>query len=163
LASSGAPQSAADPLEPFEGDFARLLEDFRAEYDEYDLDEVIVGAIAQVVGTRHARRVNRANPVRQLAPWFRAFEPLAPSETLLQALQKWKRAYRYSETDRTQMSAVEVYGAAQPPTGNGQAGYVRRVDCRGVADVFSPVRNTMTPFESLIYHLWLPKVRSALK
>ncbi|KAI5454841.1 hypothetical protein NCC49_002123 [Naganishia albida] len=127
LASNAAAQTASDPLEPFEGDFTRLLEDFRAEYDEYDLDEVIVGAIAQV-----------------LAPLFRAFEPLAQSDALLKALQKWKRAYRYSESDRTQMTAVEVYGATQLPSGNGQAG------------------NVMTPFESLIYHLWLPKVRSAL-
>jgi hypothetical protein len=38
-----------DPLEPFTADFTKLIEDFRAEYDEYDLDEVVVGAISQVV------------------------------------------------------------------------------------------------------------------
>lgn len=114
-----------DPLEPFANDFTRLIEDFRAEYDEYDLDEVVVGAIAQVVSTLRRTSGCARSPSRQLAPLFRAFEPLAESDDLLKELQKWKRAYRYSETDRTQLNAVEVYGATQPPSGNGsQAGCV---------------------------------------
>lgn len=75
LASNAASQTASDPLEPFEGDFSRLLEDFRAEYDEYDLDEVIVGAIAQVVGhgLPSGRKSKLTCPIaRALVPRFRA-------------------------------------------------------------------------------------------
>lgn len=129
LASDVVAHGAVDPLGPFENDFTRLIEDFRSEYDEYDLDEVVVGAIAQVVSKRlrvKSTLFGQRLPLqRQLAPLFREFEPLAQSDTLLNTLQKWKRAYRYSETDRTQLSAVEVYGATQPPSGNGnQTGYV---------------------------------------
>jgi hypothetical protein len=49
LASTATALDNADPLEPFTADFTKLIEDFRAEYDEYDLDEVVVGAISQVV------------------------------------------------------------------------------------------------------------------
>lgn len=49
LASTATALDNVDPLEPFTADFTKLIEDFRAEYDEYDLDEVVVGAISQVV------------------------------------------------------------------------------------------------------------------
>ncbi|KAJ9104009.1 hypothetical protein QFC19_004143 [Naganishia cerealis] len=127
LAANVCSADAEDPLKTFEADFNQLIEEFRAEYDEYDLDEVLVGAISQV-----------------LAPFFREYEPLKGSDVLLKSLQRWKRAYRYSETDRSEVRSVEVYGATRLPNENGsQAG-------------------VMTPFESLIYHLWLPKVRSAI-
>lgn len=51
LASNATIPDAEDPLEPFTVDFSKLIEDFREEYDEYDLDEVVVGAISQVVST----------------------------------------------------------------------------------------------------------------
>jgi tuftelin-interacting protein 11 len=49
LASTVTALDTVDPLEPFTADFTKLIEDFRAEYEEYDLDEVVVGAISQVV------------------------------------------------------------------------------------------------------------------
>jgi hypothetical protein len=59
---------------------------------------------------------------------FKDFEPLGKSDALLKILEKWKRAYRYSETDRTHLSAVEVYGAAQLPSdGDRNAGYVSAI------------------------------------
>ncbi|KAJ9124319.1 hypothetical protein QFC22_001119 [Naganishia vaughanmartiniae] len=127
LATDLSPMDEEDPLNKFEDDFTKLIEEFRAEYDEYDLDEVLVGAISQA-----------------LAPLFRDFEPLKGSPVLLRSLQRWKRAYRYSETDRSESRSLEAYGATHSANENGsQAG-------------------VMTPFESLIYHLWLPKVRSAI-
>ncbi|KAJ9106349.1 hypothetical protein QFC21_001495 [Naganishia friedmannii] len=127
LATDPSPTDAEDPLNKFEDDFTRLIEEFRAEYDEYDLDEVLVGAISQA-----------------LAPLFRDFEPLKGSPILLRSIQRWKRAYRYSEPQRSEGRSVEVYGAAQSANENG----------------YQP--GVMTPFESLIYHLWLPRVRSAI-
>lgn len=49
LSSNAITPDAKDPLDPFTDDFTKLIEDFREEYDEYDLDEVVVGAISQVV------------------------------------------------------------------------------------------------------------------
>ncbi len=43
------PGNVPKPLEPLSGDFTLLLEDYRAEYDDYELDEVVVGAISQIV------------------------------------------------------------------------------------------------------------------
>lgn len=98
---------------------------------------------------------------------FKDFQPLGESDVLLKTLEKWKRAYRYSEADRTQLSAVEVYGATQTPSDSDQlTGYVSFIPPRSLLLNEHPpdaCRLSMTPFESLIYHLWLPKVRSALK
>ena len=56
---------------------------------------------------------------------FKDFQPLGDSDVLFKIIEKWKRAYRYSESDRSQVNAVEVYGAAHVPVDSDrQAGYV---------------------------------------
>jgi hypothetical protein len=44
-------RSEAEPFTNVADDFSLLLSEYRAQYDEYQLDEVVVGAIAQLVST----------------------------------------------------------------------------------------------------------------
>lgn len=78
------------PLADLADDFKTLIEDYRLEYDEYDLDDVVVGAIAHV-----------------LAPVFREWQPLDPSSQLLNYLLPWKKAFRYSASQSMDLSRAE--------------------------------------------------------
>ena len=102
--------------------FNLLLDEFKAEYASEQLDEVVVGAIAQVMR-------------RPFADW----EPFDPSsDILLSSLKQWKRAYDLD---------VDESGSKT----NGSNGLR--------ADI--PHRQ-MTAWESVIWTLWLPKVRSTI-
>jgi tuftelin-interacting protein 11 len=67
LASTATALDNADPLEPFTADFTKLIEDFRAEYEEYDLDEVVVGAISQVVSVIRSPSMSRSANIENIA------------------------------------------------------------------------------------------------
>lgn len=99
--------SQADrPLDVLASDFSALIDDHRAEYDEYELDDVVVGCISQVLG-----------------PLLREWQPLESSQKLLDCLLPWKRAFRHSSSDTS---------------------------------------SVMTPFDTFLNSLWLPRVRSAI-
>jgi tuftelin-interacting protein 11 len=114
LASEQSTQ-AHPSLSPLTESFATLLDEYKAEYVSEQLDEVVVGAIAQVMR-------------RPFADW----EPFDPSsDILLSSLKTWKRAYNLG-SDTTNGSI--------PDEANRQ----------------------MTAWESLLWTLWLPKVRSTI-
>lgn len=94
------------PLDVFAADFTALIDDHRVEYDEYELDDAVVGCIAQALG-----------------PQLREWQPLGDSQKLLDCLLPWQRAFRHSKSDAS---------------------------------------SVMTSFDSLLYTLWLPRVRSAI-
>ena len=98
--------------------FNALLDDYSTEYASEQLDEVVVGAIAQVMR-------------RSFADW----EPFDPSsDILLSSLKAWKRAYN--------LPTAESNGA----NGHGSSDENRQ----------------MTAWESVLWNLWLPKVRSTI-
>jgi tuftelin-interacting protein 11 len=100
-----------------------LITEYKDEYASEQLDEVVVGAIAQIMR-------------RPFSDW----EPFDPSsDILLSSLKQWKKAYN--------LKPVESNGHASS-NGNGT-----RTDV--------PVRQ-MTAWESLLWNLWLPKVRSTI-
>jgi tuftelin-interacting protein 11 len=100
-------------LLPLANSFNDLLDNYSAEYASEQLDEVIVGAIAQVMR-------------RPFSDW----EPFDPSsDILLSSLKTWKRVYNLSTPE------VDHNSAANRP---------------------------MTAWESVIWNLWLPKVRSTI-
>lgn len=79
--------------------FDQLIFSFSAEYAALGLDEVVVAALAPVVR-------------RLVARW----EPLGPGEgagagdKLFQELRPWKKAFTFSDPDREEGDAVEVFG-----------------------------------------------------
>jgi tuftelin-interacting protein 11 len=105
-------------LAPLADSFNSLLDDFGAEYESEQLDEVIVGAIAQVMR-------------RSFADW----EPFDPSsDILLSSLKSWKRAYNLSPEETNGTSDLHA----------------------------SETNRQMTAWESVLWNLWLPKVRSTI-
>jgi len=110
ISTLAAQQSAQEhpSLAPLADSFNSLLNEYSAEYASEQLDEVVVGAIAQVMR-------------RPFSDW----EPFDPSsDILLSSLKSWKRAYNLSTE-------------ANP-------------------------NRQMTAWESVLWNLWLPKVRSTI-
>lgn len=96
-------KTGADPLNDLADEFNTLLSDYREQYDEYDLDEVVVGAIAQL-----------------LKDAFRRWDPLDDRDgSLLEQLQTWRKAYRYSEAEQVHSTAVGLFG--EIPSTNGSS------------------------------------------
>lgn len=119
IAKLATEQSAqAHPsLTPLADNFDLLITEYKEEYASEQLDEVVVGAIAQVMR-------------RPFVEW----EPFDPSsDILLSSLKQWKKAYNLKSTES-----------------NGHSG------SNGV-----PSRQ-MTAWESVLWNLWLPKVRSTI-
>ena len=109
--------------------FEALLGDFKAEYVKLDLDDVVVGALAQVVSDASFVNLRRADA--QMRQAFADWDPFdVSSDALLSTLKQWRRAYRLP--------------AEGEPASMDQG--------RG-----------MTAWESLLWALWLPKVRSSVK
>jgi len=126
LQASSAP-SSLEALSPF---VERLLREFSSEYDTYQVDEVVVGAIAPLF---------RA----ELANW----SPLVEPDKWTSVLMKWKGALKMSGRQKDEeLTIASFYGAAP------------RKESAAVDAV-----QAMTPWEALLWHVWLPKVRSAIK
>lgn len=108
-------------LAPLSDSFKLLLDEYKDEYASEQLDEVVVGAIAQVMR-------------RPFADW----EPFDPSsDILLSSLKQWKRAYNLNPDDGKNESSTNGMRADVP-------------------------HRQMTAWESVIWTLWLPKVRSTI-
>lgn len=75
-----------------------------------------------------------------------SWSPLTPSTDLFASLRRWKKAFRFSDPDKAEEEAVQVFSG-----GGG----------RGKRTIVEDL--VMTPYESLMWNVWLPKVRSAIK
>ncbi|WVQ93333.1 hypothetical protein IAU59_000401 [Kwoniella sp. CBS 9459] len=86
-------QAADSSLTAFADSFNSLIQDFKEEYRGYSLDEVVVGAIAQV--TRRS---------------FAAWQPFdVSSDILLSSLKQWRKAYNLPH-DEEDAGAVTTNG-----------------------------------------------------
>jgi len=143
-------QSSGDyepSLEAFSPPIERLLTEFAQEYDQYHLDEIVVAAITPVVR-------------RLLASWH----PLEDSTLLVDSFRRWRRALKFTDLEQRNEMEVDIYGAQsirpKPPL---QCVII----CQFIGLIFTNLlffRDlTMTPYESLMWNIWLPKVRSAIK
>ncbi|CED85189.1 Tuftelin-interacting protein TIP39, contains G-patch domain [Phaffia rhodozyma] len=89
--------------------------------------------------------------VGAVSPVFRRlvsqWQPLESSTELLASLRPWKKAFKFSDAEKEEdAKAVDVYGQAR----------VRKLRKMVDLDV------VMTPYESMMWNVWLPKVRSAI-
>jgi len=112
-------------LDPFEQSFATLLNDFSTDFEKFELDEVVIGAMTPVIR-------------RLAANW----DPLTDPETLSQPFQRWQRAFRLRPA--RQSDQIELHD---------------RFSSKPSQEERSPV---MTPYESLMWNVWLPRVRSSI-
>ncbi|RXW22157.1 hypothetical protein EST38_g3707 [Candolleomyces aberdarensis] len=113
-------------LEPFSPHITRLVNQFSNEFDKYQLDEIVVAAIAPTLR-------------RMVVSWNPLEDPLA----FLSTFRQWRRALKVNTENAEPNDTVDIYGA-------------RTI-------IAAPVEEkTMTPFESLLWNVWLPKVRTAV-
>ena len=128
------------------------------EYEVYRLDEVVVGAIAPTVSTDQTPLPSRVIgskaadfvayfPHKQMKRAWSEWNPLESPTAHLDDLKKWRRMYRLQKRDASEDDArqVDLFGAASYGSSTGITS-----------------QRTMTAFESLLWTLWLPRVRSAI-
>ncbi|KAG6821212.1 hypothetical protein H0H93_004033 [Arthromyces matolae] len=77
---------------------------------------------------------------RMVADWDPLQDPLA----FVSTFRTWRRALRINTVEKPPDSQVEVYGSNTTHI------------------TPSPIEQTMTPFESLLWNVWLPKVRTSI-
>ncbi|GAA5976090.1 hypothetical protein JCM10908_005383 [Rhodotorula pacifica] len=130
------PIKAEDVLARFEDDFDQLLGEFANEYEELGLDEVVVGAIAPIL-----RRL------------WQSWDPLsAPTHTVSQ-LKKFRKLFLIDKHNPSSRSAastdLDIY--AQQVRAEEDAEARRR-----------QAERQMSPYETLMWTVWLPKIRSSI-
>ncbi|WWC64165.1 uncharacterized protein I303_106773 [Kwoniella dejecticola CBS 10117] len=117
-------------LAPLSESFNSLLSTYPEEYRSQSLDDVIVGAIAQV-----QRRA------------FASWEPFDVStDVLLSSLKSWRKAYNLPETGSEDMALAA--------NGSDRHGGIKTKQDNG--------NLMMSAWESMLWTMWVPKVRSAI-
>lgn len=155
---------AEDVLSRFEDDFDLLLGEFAGEYEELGLDEVVVGAIAPIVSCAcalhrpPAETHNAENPFSlslQLRRLWQSWDPLlAPTYTVSQ-LKKFRKLFlidKHAAPSRSFAAStdLDVYGQQVRAE---QDAETRR----------KQAERQMSPYETLMWTVWLPKIRSSIK
>ena len=130
-------------LEPFAPHFQKLILEYPREYDRYRLDEVVVAAIAPVMR-------------RMVVTW----NPLEDPSFFMSTFRSWRRALKINEEEPKPETQVDVYGTktVSRPVDL----YVHRSTFTFNSSHTQHSEKPMTPFESLLWNTWLPKVRTAI-
>ena len=141
-------QQASDyeaSLEPFSPHFHKLLSQFPSEFDKYKLDGIVVAAIAPIVCANVATMSYRCLLLYQVRRMLSQWNPMEDPGKLLSTFRLWKRALKLADHEE------------RPPE--------NQVSLFGVSELSVPppmVEVPMTPFESLLWNVWLPRVRSSI-
>jgi hypothetical protein len=93
------------------------------------------------------------------------WHPLEEPTTFISTFRSWRRALKLSDVDEKPQTQVDVYGTKTiiSPSSHMCVYLLSSVVAIILSDIF--VFNSerpMTPFESLLWNVWLPKVRSCL-
>lgn len=86
-------------LEPFSPHFQKLLNEYQFEFEKYNLDEIVVGAIAPLVR-------------RMITTW----KPLEDPTFLLPTFRSWRNALRISPSSLRVEMQVDKFGSATTVT-----------------------------------------------
>jgi len=130
-------------LEPFEPHFQKLLNEYAFEFEKYNLDEIVVGSIAPLV--------------KRMAM---AWNPLEDPTFLLPTFRSWRNALKVSHSNSEVEMQIDRFGSANAATKLVDP-YVDLTSFQDLATYLCREK-PMTPFESLLWNVWLPKVRAAL-
>ncbi|KAG7094056.1 hypothetical protein E1B28_007675 [Marasmius oreades] len=113
-------------LDQFSPLFYKLTSEYEHEFVKYQLDELIVAAIAPLVR-------------RMVAQW----NPLEDPTAFMDTFRNWRRGLRVSQEKPPEMQ-IDRYGSTTLSANP------------------SEIEKSMTPFESLLWNVWLPRVRAAI-
>lgn len=142
-----------DAMSPFIDEFDELLGTYGEEYEDMKLDEVVIAAVSPIV-SRIARTCSslsaNALPYSQLRRLFIDWDPLSDPAFAVSELKRWKRHFMIdkNQTKAANGMDIDVYGAADSTNGGSSAKGSDR---------------TMTAYETMLWTIWLPKVRSSIK
>ncbi|GAA5873748.1 hypothetical protein JCM8547_005938 [Rhodosporidiobolus lusitaniae] len=134
LEMEGGGVSAEDVLGKFEEPFKRLEGEFGKEYEELGLDEVVVAALTPTL-----RRL------------WTTWDPLTSPSFLVPTLKRFRKLFRIDSS----LNASALVGAgasADPYEEEERLAQLRRQERE----------RAMTPYESLMWGVWVPKIRSAI-
>ena len=141
-------QQASDyeaSLEPFSPHFHKLLSQFPSEFDKYKLDEIVVAAIAPIVCATVAAMSYRCLLLYQVRRMLSQWNPMEDPDKLLSTFRLWRRALKLADhEERPPDNQVSLFGVSELPVPPPK------------------VEVPMTPFESLLWNVWLPRVRSSI-
>ncbi len=155
MTAGGADELGAEVfLRPFSDEFDNLY--VEGEYQSMGLDEVVVGAIAPIVSqnlstlcTILTSWLTRCLVRLQLRRLFQHWDPLAQPTLAVAELKRWRKLFlidKHAPPPTDQMD-LDVYGA---DSFNPPASRAKEAD------------RSMTPYETLMWTIWLPRVRSAI-
>lgn len=135
-------------LDVFTADFDKLSLEYSTEYERYQLDEVVVGAIAPYVSLLIYVPPSVSYPLFhfQVRRRFTMWNPLQEPEVLTAEFRKWKRLLRISKSRDPGTALIDRHNMSEPTKS--------KVPARS---------DDMTPYESLMWNVWLPRMRSAIK
>lgn len=158
LGAAGGEQLGAKVLlEPFADEFDELFGKFPEEYLEMQLDEVVVGAVAPIVSRGRFpllphTRAELTHPSRgsQCRRLFQDWDPLSSPDFAVPELKRWRKHFLIDKDVIKQDNGmdVDVFGSASYSNGGSS---------QRAAD------RSMTAYESMMWTVWLPRVRSAIK
>jgi tuftelin-interacting protein 11 len=129
-------------LEPFAPYYQKLLNEYAAEFEKYNLDEIVVGAITPLVK-------------RMAASW----KPLEDPTFLLPTFKSWQNALKVNNSNLGFEMQLDKFGSATTAIKSVDL-YVILTPCHDLVTHLCREK-PMTPFESLLWSVWLPKVRTA--
>jgi len=132
-------------LEPFSPHFHKLLSQFPSEFDRYRLDEIVVASIAPVVRATMTETPHPYLLLYQVRRLLSQWNPLEDPEKLLSTFRLWRRILKLADhEERPPDTQVALFGFSAFPVPPPK------------------VEVPMTPFESLLWNVWLPRVRSSV-
>ncbi|GAA5970505.1 hypothetical protein JCM21900_003885 [Sporobolomyces salmonicolor] len=132
MEAQGREEEGSKALDGFADDFDELLGGFPGEYEELRLDEVVVGAITPI-----CRRL------------FQTWDPLTRPSLAVSQFKCFRKHFlidKHAPAPSADEDALDIYGS-----GDGGTTTKKRTD-----------KSTMSPYETLMWTIWLPKVRSAI-
>ncbi|KAL0571701.1 hypothetical protein V5O48_010262 [Marasmius crinis-equi] len=131
-------------LDQFSPLFYKLMSEYDREFEKYQLDELIVAAITPLVR-------------RAVAQW----KPLEDPTAFMQTFRNWRRGLRVNSAEKPPELQVDRYGTTTVSTASPQM-YVASESFVGSALTVCSSEKPMTAFESLLWNVWLPRVRTAI-
>ncbi len=133
-------------LDPFSPLFEKLIREYDNEYDKYRLDELVVAAITPAMR-------------RMTMDW----NPLEDPTRFLTTFRSWRRALKINNEDPPPKAEVDIYGSktiAPRPEDMYRFSNFHNIPSKLILMVSR--QKPMTAFESLLWNVWLPKVRTSI-
>lgn len=132
-------------LDPFSPLFHKLVDQFPIEFERYHLDDIVVAAVAPLLR-------------RMVAQW----KPLEDPTAFISTFRGWRRALKVNSSDeKPPQTQVDIYGSQTVASSVDMCVTVYITNTMNSINLHASEK-PMTPFESLLWNVWLPKVRTSI-